>query len=100
MEVLFVVAAGVIGLAAMIWHFQRSDSIVEDWAQANGYRLVSKQYCWFWKGPYFLRSSKGQTVYYVTVMDNEGQERRGSVRCGSWFWGIWSNQVDFMWDIE
>ncbi len=96
MEILFIPAAVVIGVAAMICHIYRSEAIVQNWAQANDYRVVNKQYCWFWKRPPFLRSNKVQTIYYVTVLAH-GYERRGYVR---WFWGVWSAQLDVMWEGE
>jgi hypothetical protein len=43
---------------------------------------------------FFWTTSQDQVVYYVTVLDQLGRERRGWVRCGSWFLGMFSNQAD------
>jgi hypothetical protein len=82
----------------MWWHFSRSNSLLQAWAAEHGLRIVSQQYCWFRKGPYFWTSSRNQTVYHVTVEDEAGNIRRGYVRCGSWLLGLLSSEVDVRWD--
>src|SRR5262249_35973173 len=51
----------------------------------------------FFRGPFFWTSSKGQTVYRVTV-EVKGAVRTGWVRCGSWWLGLRSEQVEVRWD--
>ena len=97
MAPLFIILFIVFAIGAVIWHFSRSGTILNHWAQANGYEIVSLKRCWFWRGPFFF-SSKSQEVYYVTVRTADGEERRGWVCCGSWFLGMLSDQAFVKWD--
>ncbi len=79
------------------WSSNRSAIIIENWAIRNGFRVLGKQFS-FWKGPYFFRSSKNQTVYRIQICDAQGRVRTGWVRCGSWAWGLMSDSIDVRWD--
>ena len=99
LQTVFVVLGGVILVFLLIWwHFSRSGSLLHQWAEHNGYRLVSQEYRHFFKGPFFWTSSKGQTVYHVTVEDSQGNRRSGWVRCGGWFFGLLSDNVEVRWE--
>ena len=63
-----------------------------------GYELLDARYSWFRRGPFFFRSSEEQAVFYVTVRDPEGQQRRGWVRCGGFWLGLFSDQATVKWD--
>jgi hypothetical protein len=82
----------------LVWHFTRSSSMLNQWATQRGYRILRQEYCWFFRGPFFWTSSKGQTVYYVVLEDSAGSKRRGWVRCGSWWFGLLSDKVEVRWD--
>ena len=88
----------VLMLVYMLWVFRRRASLIEQWADKNGYRIVSRKYRWLRKGPFFWTSSRGQTVYYVTMEDVQGNQRHGWVRCGSWFFGLLSDYVEVSWE--
>jgi hypothetical protein len=77
-----------------IWHFSRSRSVLEQWADQSGFEILHSEYRNFARGPYFWTTSKGQTVYYVTVRDNRGHVRTGWVRCGGWFLGLMTDQAE------
>jgi hypothetical protein len=94
----FLVAVIAIVILAWVWHFSRARSILQKWADDNSYPLLQTEYCWFRRGPFFWTTSRDQAVYYVTVLDQQGHERRGWVRCGSWFFGMFSNQADVRWE--
>jgi hypothetical protein len=84
----------VLALAAIAWwHYPRSNAILKKWAEANGYRILEQQYRLFLKVPYTFSTADGQTVFYVTVQDKHGAVRRGWVRCGGWWLGLWSDKV-------
>ena len=85
-------------ILAWVWHFFRARTILQEWADDNGYQLLQAEYRWFRKGPFFWTSSRGQVVYYVTVLDQQGRERKGWVRSGSWWLGLFSNKVEARWD--
>jgi hypothetical protein len=95
--VVFVVFV-VLAILSMVWRFRRADSLLVQWAERHGYRLISQEYRSFFKGPFFWTSSKGQMVYYVSVKDSEGNLRRGWVRCGGLFLGMLSDNVEVSWD--
>lgn len=84
-------------VAMLIFHFSRAKSILEQWAETNGYELLSSERRWF-GGIFWWRKSKSQEVYYVTIRTPDGRIRKGWVRCGGWFLGILSNQADVQWD--
>ena len=95
----FIAAFVVIGALGMVWHFRRSGSFLQQWADQNGYRFIDQEYRTFLRGLFFMTTSKGQTVYYVTVQDYAGWRREGLwVRCGGWFLGLFSDNVEILWD--
>jgi hypothetical protein len=99
MEGFFVFALlAVIVVLALMWHFGRSNSLLNQWATGNGFRIISQEYRTFFKGPFFWTSTKGQTVYYVVVEDQMGKRRSGWVRCGGWWFGLLSDNVDVHWE--
>jgi hypothetical protein len=89
----FIIAVVLIG-----FHYSRSNSLLQQWAERNHYRLVEQEYRTFFRGPFFWTTSRGQTVYYVTVEDSQGKRRKGWVRCGGWLLGMLSNNVEVAWD--
>ena len=99
MEAVFAIAAGAVLVAVTIWwHFGRSNSLLHQWAEKGGYRIIRQEYRTFFKGPFFWTSTRGQTVYYVVVEDSEGNQRRGWVRCGGWWFGLLSDNVEVRWE--
>jgi hypothetical protein len=99
MESLFVVAlVAVIVIVYVVWLFNRSNSLLHQWAAQNGYRILSQEYRNLFKGRFFWTSSKGQTVYYVVVEDDAGNQRRGWVCCGGRWLGLLSNNVEVRWE--
>ena len=84
----------------LIWHYTRAASILERWAAQNGYRIIEREIRPIRRGPYFFTTGRSQAVYRVTVEDREGGIRRGYVRCGGWFLGMFSDHADVRWDPE
>jgi hypothetical protein len=96
---LFVLAAlAAVMILSVWWHFGRSGSLLRQWAARNDYRIIRKEYRSFFKGPFFWTSTKGQVVYYVVVEDSAGASRSGWVRCGGWWFGLLSDNVEVRWD--
>ena len=95
----FVVALIVGVLVILSWRQRsaRSQALIHRWAEGNCYALLSSEARPFGQGPFFPVTNR-QTVYYVTVQDRHGATRRGWVRCGSWWSGLFSDQVDVIWD--
>jgi hypothetical protein len=95
---LFCVALVIFAIsAAFVWHFRRSRQLLENWAERNGFEILEAEYRHFFKGPFFWRSTKDQTVYRVTVRDRSGV-RSGWVRCGGWFLGLMTDKAEVRWD--
>jgi hypothetical protein len=93
------IAVVIIGYCAwaILWTYSRGPNLLEDWAQRNGFRLVSYQYQWFHKGPFWL-ASKDTKVYRITVVDPVGKFHTGWALCGNRLFGLWSNSVEVKWD--
>jgi hypothetical protein len=85
-------------IAYIAWYYRRSRSLLDRWAERNGYRIVDSEYRYFFRGPFFWTSSKEQTVYRVTVADKAGNVWSGWVRCGGWWLGLLSDQAEARWD--
>jgi len=88
----------VLVVGSLVWTFHRSGSLIDAWAASEGYDLVRREYCALWRGPFFWTTSRNQTVYRVTVRLRGGSLRSGWVRCGSWWGGLLSDQVEVRWD--
>ena len=99
-NVLAVVGVLLIGIVSLTWHFSRSRGMLERWAAENGYQLLSDEYRWISRGPFFWTTGKGQTVYRVSVRDSAGRVRNGWVKCGGFFLGLLSDKVQVRWDEE
>ena len=98
LPILFLLAGIALAVFSVSWTSTKSRSLIQQWADDNGYRLLSSESRPFRRGPYFWTSSKGQTVYYVTVEMPDGTTRSGWIRCGSFWGGLWSSKVDVRWD--
>lgn len=95
---IFLPIAILVAVLSFWWTLSRGNAILQRWADQHGYEILSKEYCWFFRGPFFWRSSKNQSVYYVTIRDAEGTRRRGWVRCGGWVWGLMSDATEVVWE--
>jgi hypothetical protein len=96
---LFVVFCFVV-IASIRWHFSRSRSVLEQWADEHGFEIVHSEYRHLARGPFFWTTSKGQAVYYVRVRNSKGTERLGWVRCGGWFFGLMTDKAEVRWEDE
>ena len=96
--ILPVVLVILVAVGSLIWHFTRSRSILEKWAERSGYEILESDYRNLVRGPFFWTSSKGQTVYRVKVRDRLGNIRSGWVRCGGWFSGLLSDATEVKWE--
>ena len=99
MEQFFTILAIVIMVALfatmMIIQSSRTKAMLEQWADTNGYEIVSSERRWL-GGSFWWKKSKNQVAYYVTIRTSEGHTRRGWVRCGSRLWG--ADYADVKWD--
>jgi hypothetical protein len=96
MTVLFIISAGVLYVVYTLTS-NRSQHMLFRWAEENGYQILDYQAKILNRGPFFW-ASKGQLVFRVAVEDAHGTQRTGWVRCGSYWGGIFSYEVDVKWD--
>ena len=80
------------------WRRNRARTMLEDWVRENGYELLSQEECWFFRGPFFWGTSKGQIVYKVSLRGPDGMVRNGYARCGGYWLGLWTQAVEVRWD--
>lgn len=92
----------IMGLSVVMlnWQSQRSQDLIEGWANDNHLTVVHKEARDFLRGPMFWSTAKGQTVYRITVRDQNGIERSGWIRCGGRWTGLHSDKVEVRWDSE
>ncbi len=95
-------ALGVLVILAILgWYFyayfSRSKRLLEKWANESRYQLLHAEYRSIRKRP-FLWSAKGQAVYRVEIRDEQGNNRKGWVRCGNWLLGVFADEVKVKWD--
>ena len=88
----------VVVIGSVFWHNSRSISVLENWARENNFDILEREQRLWFKGPFFWTTSRGQTVYHVTVRDNNGAVRSGWVRCGGWFLGLMSDHAEVRWE--
>jgi hypothetical protein len=100
-ETIFILAGlllfGAIALASTRWQLRRGREMLESWCSRNGMELVSCGHRLLFRGPYFW-ASKGQVVYRIGTRDRSGRLRSGFARCGGYWLGVFTDQVDVRWD--
>jgi hypothetical protein len=88
----------VFAIVGYIYDSRRSQSILQDWAGRNGYRILDqKTVQWVFNSP-FSWTPTVTYIYRVVVEDQGRCTRRGWVRCGSPWLGLWSTKVEVRWD--
>ena len=86
----------ILGLYSYVY-FSKSKRLLEKWVRENRYELLHAEYRSIRRRP-FLWSAKGQAVYRVEIRDEQGDRRKGWVRCGSWLLGVFADEVKAKWD--
>ncbi len=98
--VVIVVLVAALAIGGMVWHIRRSEEILRRWAAGSGYEILQSERRWFFRGPFWWRTSEHMEVFRVLVRDGTGRQRSGFVRVGGWFWGLWSDAAKVEWDDE
>jgi hypothetical protein len=83
---------------ALLWGRWRSNTILRNWANQNGYRIAHTRRRYISQGP-FKYNTGVAPVFRVEVEDHQGHRRTGWVRCGSIMWGIFNDQAMALWDV-
>ncbi|HWP40300.1 MAG TPA: hypothetical protein VNL70_05195 [Tepidisphaeraceae bacterium] len=98
LAILLIIPIAALAIGTVAWHFRRSQTLLERWAERNGFRLISHEYRWIRRGPFWWRTGEGQSVYRIEVIDADGMHRSGYVRVGGWFLGLFSDVASVEWD--
>ena len=80
------------------WQLRRSREMLESWCARGGFELMTAQHRLLFRGPYFW-ASKGQMVYKISARDRAGRIRGGYARCGGYWLGVFTEEVDVRWDV-
>ena len=59
----FLIVVLVLVVLALAWHYSRSASLLQKWADENGYQILHKEYRYLRRGPFFWTTSRDQAVY-------------------------------------
>ena len=98
LPVLLILVLLAFGVGMTVWTFARSRELLNRWANDNGYEIVSSEFRWLRRGPFFWTSSKGQMIYHVVVRTEDGETKRGWVRCGGFWWGLLQDRTEAKWE--
>ena len=97
------IAAG-IGLVVIVlaikWHTTRAHRFLNNWAEKDGYEVVSADIRWFGRGPFSLIFTRKQIVLQFTVSDSSGDTKSGWACCGHRAMGLLREMVDVRWDED
>ena len=74
--------------------YSRARSILQTWAEENGYEILSASMRFLSRGPYSYTLLGKQWVFRVVVRANDGTTKTGYVKCGSFFWGVFVSKAE------
>jgi len=86
-------------IALLLWaEARRARSILGKWAEGEGVQIIDFKRAFLIGAFPFWKTSRSQVIFSVRVRDRERREKRGWVRCGN-FWGgvFFSNQAEVIW---
>jgi hypothetical protein len=97
---LIVVAVGVVAANALWirWHCSRSRAVLERWAAKEDLVILHSERRLSFTGLLFLTDFKSQAVFRVKVRDHNGKVRSGLVTCGSWLFGVTTDEATVAWE--
>ncbi|MEW6736424.1 MAG: hypothetical protein AB1489_34345 [Acidobacteriota bacterium] len=72
---------------------------LKQWVSEHGYKILQQEKRSARESPFSVSSyDRDQSYYYITVMDQYGQEMRGWVQCSGKFSALLGEKVEVMWD--
>jgi hypothetical protein len=92
-----VILFGALALWFTRWQLRRGREMLESWCRRSRLDLTSCGHRLLFRGPYFW-ASKGQVIFRFSARDTVGRIRSGYARCGGFWLGIFTEQVDVSWD--
>jgi hypothetical protein len=88
---------GALALSFTRWQLRRGREMLVSWCRRSGLEIASCEHRLLFRGPYFW-ASKGQVVFRFSARDTAGRLRSGFARCGGFWLGLFTEQVDVRWD--
>jgi hypothetical protein len=87
-------------LALYRWGERRDSWILRKWAEENKlHLLLSEKRVLLGRGPFSYWKAPKQTVYFIRVRNQQGKERSGWVRFGSYWGGTMdSDKAEAKWE--
>ena len=89
--------AAVFGLFVAAQHLL-ADRIFFQWARRQQLRITSYEKHYTSSGPFSDEHWQGQFVYKFTAVNSLGEARTGWVKVGHWLAGVFSNDIEVIWD--
>ena len=96
--ILFVIILVIFLTLVMTFHKNSGLKEIEKWAKKEGLEILSSEYRWVKRGPYFISSSNLQRIYYLTVKDKSDNTRTCWVKVGGFFLGLLSDTIHISWE--
>ncbi|MBN2711037.1 MAG: hypothetical protein JXR97_01185 [Planctomycetes bacterium] len=90
-----VLLACVCGYGAIRLYRSRIQYMISRWATENGYTVLEANAHMFRRGPYaWFSVGRGQVVLKARVRDFAGNEKVFWLLCGSYWFGLFSDEVE------
>jgi hypothetical protein len=80
------------------WHYLRCGRIVNQWAESNGYELLSVERRLLCPASFFWTLNRWKQVYFVKVRKPDGEIQCGWVRCGDFILPTFADSIEVCWD--
>ena len=98
LPILVIFISTAIAIFGVLFYSSKIDSLINNWAEENGYKIVSKQTKSFSMGPFSSSPKLGQRVFYVEVIDKAGNKKQAWIRCYTRWTEISPSKVEVQWD--
>lgn len=79
-----------------------ADQRLEEWAQSNNFQILQKKYYYdsFMYTPFRWSTGGFVGIYYVSIEEENRNQRTGWVCFGNWYAGLWSNKIRVIWEEQ
>src|SRR5215831_5806628 len=74
---MIIVVGGYLYWKLNAWQFIRARQLIAHWAMDNRYDLIRAEYVFFSLSLFYLMTWRGQHVYRITVIDDNGNQKTG-----------------------
>lgn len=96
-DLIGLILLGVFALIAFVRRNSRSQTLLNQWATENKYKIIDSD-CPIWGETPFRWVFSSQVVCHVTILDADGRQRSGWVKLGDWLLGLTIYEVEVIWE--